>query len=264
MQIHRPYVEERSRIIKRENIAEPHFYGSTRYQASEKRALIPYFEGPTAKTIPTRFDLGVDDEEINYYCPNDKSMWGCFIAHNYMKFIYSTTIKSPWNHFIVDFQLLKHKTRETIRYHNYYTRLIDENFPCNEVGQEYIEWVMYQGRHMHYSVYMDTTEDSNAYLFFNAKNEICEYHIPIDQLKQNDITSVNYYPEPILIKNYKVFKGMKFITPPGYKYITPLMGVDSPARTLNFVVVNLDNPAELKLICYRFTSVYKDEPLKWE
>uniref|UniRef100_A0AC34REG9 Uncharacterized protein n=1 Tax=Panagrolaimus sp. JU765 TaxID=591449 RepID=A0AC34REG9_9BILA len=148
-------------------------------------------------------------------------------------------------------------------YHNYYSRLEDKNFPCNNAGKEYIEWAMYKGRHMHYSVYMDTTEDLNAYLFFNSNGDICEYHIPIDQLKQSDINDDEPH-YPALIHNYKRFKGLRFDAPEGYKYVTPLMAVDAAARTLNFMVISLINPSDLKLIYYRFTSVYKNEPLEWK
>uniref|UniRef100_A0AC34Q3L7 Uncharacterized protein n=1 Tax=Panagrolaimus sp. JU765 TaxID=591449 RepID=A0AC34Q3L7_9BILA len=106
--------EATARIIKFLEPDKPEFKISSQWRSGhESIGDIPYAKGITGNTIPTRIDMGIDDEEINYFCEPGFILWGCAIDKTHLKIVHSLSVKSPWNHFIVDFQLMRHKTIET-------------------------------------------------------------------------------------------------------------------------------------------------------
>uniref|UniRef100_A0AC34QW58 Uncharacterized protein n=1 Tax=Panagrolaimus sp. JU765 TaxID=591449 RepID=A0AC34QW58_9BILA len=139
----------------------------------------------------------------------------------------------------------------------YAAEIHDQNFPCTEFDYDSLKAWSHNGRQVMYTIYYNELVDDMLYVFVNVNDEICEYHIDYHEFEKGTDK------EPSNV-TFTRFKGPTLTAPEGFKFVQPLMSVDSARNTLNYVAVNLKGPLKIQVVSYRFTPQMKNESLFWE
>uniref|UniRef100_A0AC34RQX3 Uncharacterized protein n=1 Tax=Panagrolaimus sp. JU765 TaxID=591449 RepID=A0AC34RQX3_9BILA len=260
-----PYTEAPVRFFVAENhkagvfaLQRPDQYETNMYYLQD---IVGYFGNNDYSIQVSRIDIIISKDKMDKNNPaREKRLFG----GTHERVLVS---RSLYGNSFMALGICAMKTQTPNIYESYSHVYWKQRYGCFDLTkEEFLEWKKPFHRYK-YSIYLDETAHPDAIVFANVFGTICESHIPIEEFMKGtmeyydprDETGVIYETEKSTL-----IKGPKLEAPSGYRYVYPLFSVDAAARTLNFLMVNLQGEVDVRIDSWRFKFRGRNQPLKYE